>query len=72
MGQMKTLREWRKLRGISMRALARQVGISHVTMMRYEMGRIRNPSWRVVWRICRILDADPKQVKEFAEALERR
>lgn len=68
---MKTLREWRTERLLSTRKLAELAGTSNKTIIQAEYGR-QVPSFATIAKICRALDVSPREVAEFAKALETR
>ena len=43
LGEM--LRKWRMTRNLSFRELAKELGISHISLWQYEKGRKRMPEW---------------------------
>ncbi len=62
----KTLREVRKERGISQRALASNVGVNHTYLSHLESGRLE-PSVDLVYKIARHLDVDAFELCHSAE-----
>lgn len=68
---MKSLREWRIGRLLSLAALAEQAGVTKKTLIDIEHGR-RLPHYATIAALCRALDAEPADVTEFAAALEGR
>lgn len=68
---MKTLRAWRAERLWGVRDLAREAGVSTKTVSQLEFGR-QLPTFRTIRRISEALGVAPREVAEFAEALERR
>ncbi len=66
---MKTLREWRRERMLSTRDLAKVAGISDKTLIQVELGRQR-PQWRTMRALCTALGVTPRDVAEFAAALD--
>ena len=67
---MKTLREWRLERLMSVRDLAEAAGLSsHKTIIELEHGR-QQPQYRTMRRICDALGVAAGEVTEFAAALE--
>ena len=68
---MRTLREWRALRLLSMRALAEKAGTSNKTIVQIENGR-QLPTFRRIQRLSSALGADPSEIEEFAAAIAER
>lgn len=68
---MKTLREWRLERLLSVRGLAERSGVTAKTIVDIEYGR-RRPHYETMRRLCAALDVRPADVTEFAAALEER
>jgi transcriptional regulator with XRE-family HTH domain len=68
---VKSLREWRIDRLLSLAALAEQSGMTKKTLIDIENGR-RMPHYRTIAELCRVLDVPPGEVTEFAAALEGR
>jgi len=66
---MKTLREWRLDRLLSVRALEAASGVTQKTIIDAEYGR-RRPSYGTMRRLCDALGVQPGDVAEFAAALE--
>ena len=67
---MKTLREWRLDRMMSVRELAKAAGLaSHKTIVDIEHGRLR-PQYRTMRGICEALGVSGNDVTEFAAVLE--
>lgn len=50
------LKEWRTARGISQKALAREVGVSEITVIRWEKQRTHPNSGQLA-TLCKVLDA---------------
>ena len=65
---MRGLREWRKLRLLSIRALAEKAGVSTKTVWDTEQGHTQ-PTLQTMRRLCDALGVGPDEVEEFAEAL---
>ena len=61
---MKTLRQARRERLLSIRGLSGASGVSHVTIIGAESGR-RTPSYGTVRRLSDALGVDPREVAEF-------
>ena len=68
---MKTLREWRLDRLLSVRGLAAQSGVTAKTIVDLEYGR-RRPHYDTMRKLCAALGVRPGDVTEFAEALAER
>ena len=68
---MKSLREWRTGRLLSMRELARSAGVSTQTLVDLEHGR-RVASFGTMRLVSRALDVPVAEVSEFATAIETR
>jgi len=68
---VKSLREWRIKRLLSLAALAEQSGVTKKTLIDIEHGR-RLPHYGTIAAVCRVLDVAPGDVTEFAAALEGR
>ena len=68
---MRTLKEARAERLLTMRELADRAGIALSTLYLVESGRAV-PSLRVVRALSAALGTDPKEVAEFAAAVEAR
>lgn len=66
---MKTLREWRQDRMLSMRDLERESGVSLKTINELEHGRQR-PQWRTMRALCTALGITARDVTEFAAVLD--
>ena len=65
---MRTLRQARRERLLSIRGLSGASGVSHVTIIGAERGR-RTPSYGTIARLSRALGVDPREVAEFRAAL---
>jgi transcriptional regulator with XRE-family HTH domain len=64
--RIKPLRDVRWSRGrMSQQELARRAEVDQQTISKIETGTIKEPSYRVVIRICQALDVRPEMVKEF-------
>jgi transcriptional regulator with XRE-family HTH domain len=68
---MKTLREWRLDRLLSVRGFAAKSGVTAKTIVDLEHGR-RTPQYETMRQLCAALDVRAADVTEFAEALEER
>jgi transcriptional regulator with XRE-family HTH domain len=68
---MKTLREWRAARLLSIDRLAAKAGMSNKTIVQIEHGR-QLPTFRTIQRLSEALGVDPAEVEEFAAALGER
>jgi transcriptional regulator with XRE-family HTH domain len=68
---MKTLRQWRRARLISIEDLAKAAGVSTKTIVGTELGRSR-PKFRTIRRLCDALKVEPTEVSEFAAVIEER
>lgn len=66
---MRSLREWRIARLMSVRDLARAAGISTKTVTQLEYGRHR-PTFATMRKVAAALEAEPAEIAEFAAALE--
>jgi transcriptional regulator with XRE-family HTH domain len=66
---MRTLREWRADRLLTVRGLAEAAGVAPTTVHFVETGR-STPSFRVIRALSRALDVKPAEVAEFAAAME--
>ena len=55
------LRHWRERRGYSVRGLAEQAGVSYVTVVRIEMGRL-SPTVTMLEKLAKALEVD---VRDF-------
>jgi transcriptional regulator with XRE-family HTH domain len=66
---MKTLREWRKERLMSLDDLAAAAGVSNKTIVQVELGR-QLPRYRTMRRLCAALKVQPADVTEFVAALQ--
>lgn len=66
---MKTLREWRVSRLLSIRSLGAVSGVTAKTLVDLEHGR-RRPQYGTMKKLCAALGAEPGDVTEFVEALE--
>ena len=66
---MKTLREWRRERLISIEDLAAQTGVSTKTIVETELGRTR-PKFRTIRKLCEALKVEPRDVQEFVAVIE--
>ncbi|CAN5521555.1 hypothetical protein BH23CHL2_BH23CHL2_07760 [soil metagenome] len=65
---MRSLREWRKLRLLSIRDVAEAADLSTKTIFDAEHGNTR-PTLQTMRRLCAALNVEPGQVEEFAEIL---
>lgn len=68
---MKTLREWRIERLLSHRALERESGVTAKTIVDIEFGR-RVPHYKTIGSLSRALGVEPREVAEFAAAMDYR
>jgi DNA-binding Xre family transcriptional regulator len=68
---VKTLRAWRAERLLSSRRLAELAGASNKTIVQLENGR-QTASFVTIEKICRVLDVEPRDVIEFAHAINER
>lgn len=68
---METLRAWRAERLMSTRRLAELAKTSNKTIVQIENGR-HIPSYATIAKICRALEVSPRDVVEFARALDTR
>ncbi len=65
---MRTLREWRRERLLSMAELATEAKVSEKALGDIERGRAR-PQLRTIRKITEVLGVEPRDVTEFAAAL---
>jgi transcriptional regulator with XRE-family HTH domain len=68
---VKTLREWRAERLLSIDRLADQAGTSNKTIVQIENGR-QLPTFRTMQRVSGALNVAPAEIAEFAAAIEER
>ena len=68
---MKTLREWRAERLLGIKTLARKAGVANTTIIGIEHGE-QVAMFRTIRRLSDALEVDPKEVREFADAIRRR
>ena len=68
---MRTLREWRVQRLLSIDALASKAGVSNKTIVQIENSR-QLPTFRTMQRISAALGVEPGEIAEFAAALAER
>jgi transcriptional regulator with XRE-family HTH domain len=66
--RMRTLREWRIERLMSVSALAEAAGVTRKTLIDLEHGR-RRPHYETIAKLSRALDVEPRQIAEFDAAL---
>ena len=66
---MVSLKEARAGRLLTMRELAEQAGVALSTLYMVESGR-SEPSFRVIRAVSAALGMDPKEIEEFAAAIE--
>lgn len=66
---MKTLREWRLSRLLSIRGLEKASGVTAKTLVDLEHGR-RQPQYGTMRKLSEALGVEAGEVTEFAEALE--
>jgi transcriptional regulator with XRE-family HTH domain len=59
------LREWRKRRGLTLRALGELSGVHYVTLARLEAGRF-DPQLSTILKLCKTLDITPNQLIHVA------
>lgn len=71
MGGMRTLREWRAAKVMSIQALVAATGVSNKTIVEIEHGR-RVPNFQTIRRLSEALGVEPTEVEEFANAIEER
>jgi transcriptional regulator with XRE-family HTH domain len=69
---MKTLREWRLDRLMSVGELARRSGITKKTLIDLEYGRRSNAHYDTIRQVSAALDVQPAEITEFASVLEER
>ncbi len=65
---MRTLREWRRERLLSLADLATAAGVTEKTIGEIERGRAR-PQLRTMRKVTEALSVDPKEVTEFAAVI---
>ncbi len=65
--EVRTLREWRVLRGYGQRELARLAGVAYTTVAHLERGQSRGypATWR---RLADVLEVDVVQILEYRQA----
>jgi transcriptional regulator with XRE-family HTH domain len=68
---VKTLRDWRTDKLMSVRALAEAAGVQHKTIIQIEYGR-QQPHYGTMRRIADALGVAPAEITEFAAVLEDR
>jgi transcriptional regulator with XRE-family HTH domain len=68
---VKTLREWRVERLLSLTSLAAQAGITKKTLIDLELGR-RRPHYQTIAALCQVLNVAPGEVVEFVATLDQR
>ncbi len=66
---MRTLKESRAERLLTVRALAERAGVAPSTVYLIENGR-SVPRFDVIRKLCAALEAEPREVTEFAAAIE--
>lgn len=69
-GKEMTLREWRNRRTLGTAELAALAGVSKVTVIAIEHGRVHAIKRRTMRRLSTALGIEPAQVMEFRRALE--
>lgn len=62
---MRTLREWRNSKLLSIEALAEKAGVSNKTISDIENGNVRRPAFKTRRALCEALGVEPDQVAEF-------
>lgn len=67
----KPLRTWRAEQLLSTRRLAAEAGTSNKTIVQIENGR-QTPTFATIAKISRVLEVEPREVREFALALAER
>jgi transcriptional regulator with XRE-family HTH domain len=67
----KTLRQWRHERLLTLVRLAERAGVAYRTVQGVERGD-RVPTLKTIERLCAALEVNPRDVEEFARALELR
>jgi len=68
---LRTLREWRIARLLSVRGLEKAAGVTQKTIIDIELGR-RAPHYATIGKLSAALGVEPGEVAEFAAALEAR
>ena len=68
---MRTIKEWRAARGLSIRRLAEEAGVSHRTVYLADAGR-QQPSVKLMWKIAAALGTAPLEIAEFHKAITER
>ncbi len=68
---MKTLREWRAERLLGVKALGLKAGVSNKTIVQIEHGR-QVANFRTIQRLSEALGVEPRDVAEFAAAIDQR
>ena len=59
----------RVLKGLTQAQLAQQAGVSPVTIIHLEKGRVRRPQPATVYNLARALDLDARTIDEFRSVL---
>lgn len=67
---MKSLREWRAEKLLTIRDLAARANVANQTIVQIEHGRI-SPRLRTMRRLSEALDVDPADITEFDDAIKR-
>ena len=65
---MRSLHEWREVRGMSYRDLAQKAGVARGTVTRIEVGQARRVNRSTVAAIAAALGTDPEFIAEFADS----
>ena len=60
------LREWRRQRFLTVRALAEKAGVAYTTVVRAETGR-HQPTMKTIRRLAKALGIKPEQLVEWEE-----
>lgn len=62
---MRTLREWRNSKLMTIEALAEKAKVSNKTISDIENGKVKRPAFETRRKLCGALDVEPDQVVEF-------
>jgi transcriptional regulator with XRE-family HTH domain len=62
---MRTLREWRNARLLSIEALAEKSGVSNKTISDIENGKVIRPAMKTRRALCVALEVQPDEIVEF-------
>lgn len=62
MGLGDQLRYARESRGLTLRDVEKQTGISNPVLSQYEGGKVKQPSFQAVMKLCKVYGLDPKEL----------